>query len=163
MAITVPASKTDPFRKGVTIYIAAVPGSSTCAVAAMKNLFIVDPRPPNSPLFVDSMGAPLTRAQFISELQLHLVAAAITDDGYSGHSFRRGAASAAAAAGFSDYKIQLLGRWRSDAYRLYIDIQLDRLLLSSRLHRNRLAGASAQPFEPLSLPFAPGLAQAPSS
>ena len=75
---------------------------------------------------------------------------------YSGHSFRRGAASSAAAAGYSDYEIQLLGRWRSDAYKLYIDIPHDRILhLSSRLH---LALAPAQSPEPLSLLLAPGVA-----
>ena len=34
----------------------------------------------------------------------------------SGHTFRRGAASSAAAVGFNNYEIQQLGRWRSDSY-----------------------------------------------
>ncbi|KAJ3791719.1 hypothetical protein GGU11DRAFT_694299, partial [Lentinula aff. detonsa] len=37
--LTLPASKTDPFRKGITIVIAAIPGCPTCAVAALKRLF----------------------------------------------------------------------------------------------------------------------------
>ena len=38
---------------------------------------------------------------------------------YSGHSFQRGAASAAAAAvGYTEHEMQLFGRWRSDAYKL---------------------------------------------
>eukprot|EP00741_Cyanophora_paradoxa_P018753 tig00021094_g18102.t1 len=36
------------------------------------------------------------------------------------HSFRIGAATAAFEAGLPDYAIQLLGRWRSDAFQLYI-------------------------------------------
>lgn len=54
---------------------------------------------------------------------------------FSGHSFRRGAATAAAEAGFTEYEIQLLGRWRSDAYKLYIESSRSRILnLSTRLH-----------------------------
>ena len=75
---------------------------------------------------------------------------------YTGHSFRRGAASSAAAAGYSDYEIQLLGRWRSDAYRLYIDVPHDCLLhLSTRLH---WAVPDAQPFTPPELRLASTLA-----
>ena len=36
------------------------------------------------------------------------------------HSFRIGGASAAASAGVPDSVIQILGRWKSDAYRRYI-------------------------------------------
>ena len=54
---------------------------------------------------------------------------------FSGHSFRRGAASSAAAVGFSDYEIQQLGRWRGDSYKLYLDGSQARILaLSARLH-----------------------------
>ena len=39
---------------------------------------------------------------------------------YKGHSFRIGAASHAADKGFSDAQIRTLGRWKSDAFHLYI-------------------------------------------
>ncbi|KAI0077821.1 hypothetical protein K474DRAFT_1707003 [Panus rudis PR-1116 ss-1] len=46
---------------------------------------------------------------------------------------------------YSDYEIQQLGRWRSDAYKLYIDVPKDRILhLSTRLH---WADPQAQDFE----------------
>jgi hypothetical protein len=41
---------------------------------------------------------------------------------YAGHSFRRGGTSALKLAGVADSIIQLHGRWRSDAYRAYIDV-----------------------------------------
>ena len=154
--LTLPASKTDPFRKGVTILIAAVPGQPTCAVAALKQLFTIYPLSPSAPLFADANGNPLTCSHFISTLKSRLATLGFDSSLYSGHSFRRGAATSAASAGYSDYELQLLGQWRSDAYKLYIDIPRDRVLhLSARLH---VAAAPAQPFKPPSLPFAPRLA-----
>ncbi|KAF5387550.1 hypothetical protein D9757_006561 [Collybiopsis confluens] len=154
--LTLPESKTDPFRKGVSILIAAVPHSPFCAVTALKHLFATHPLPSGSPLFCTTVGLPMTRSFFISMLKSHLEAAGIPSVGYSGHSFRRGAATSAAAAGYSDYEIQLLGRWRSDAYKLYIDVPVDRVLhLSARLHV--AAAAPAQLPEPLALHFAPGV------
>ena len=39
---------------------------------------------------------------------------------YKGQSFRIGAASHAADKGFSDAQIRTLGRWKSDAFKIYI-------------------------------------------
>lgn len=152
-----PASKTDPFRKGVSILIAkAPPGSTTCAVSALQKLFQLFPESPNAPLFDNEGGSALTRSSFISTLKSRLATIGLDPSLYSGHSFRHGAASAAAAVGYADHEIQLLGRWRSDAYKLYIDVPKDRILgLSARLH---LAALSADPFEPPALPFTPALA-----
>lgn len=135
LTLTLPASKTDPFRKGVTVYIAAAPGQPSCPVAAMQKLFQNYPRPPNAPLFETAPDCPLTRATFISYIRNALSQAGYNCSQFAGHSFRRGGASAAAHAGYSDYEIQLLGRWRSDAYKLYIESDTRRLLqLSSLLH-----------------------------
>jgi hypothetical protein len=41
---------------------------------------------------------------------------------YAGHSFRRGGTSALKERGVQDSTIQLHGRWRSDVYRAYIDV-----------------------------------------
>ncbi|KAJ8472984.1 hypothetical protein ONZ45_g16464 [Pleurotus djamor] len=156
IVLTLPASKTDPFRKGVSIYISSAPGAHTCPVTALSHLFTSHPLPPSSPLFVMSDGNPLTRSVFIAKLKTALLAAGIQPTGYSGHSFRRGAATAAASSGFLDHEIQQLGRWRSDAYKLYIDTSRERILnLSYRLH---WADSQAHPFEPPSLPFAPTMA-----
>ncbi|KAI1788959.1 hypothetical protein LXA43DRAFT_893857, partial [Ganoderma leucocontextum] len=135
--LTLPSSKTDPFRKGVSIVIAAAPGTITCPVAALREIFKgIQPRGDNSPLFEGfAMGVALMRDLFITRLKALLIAHGFDSSKYSGHSFRRGAASSAAVAGYADFEIQLLGCWRSDAYKLYIDIPQERVLhLSNRLH-----------------------------
>ncbi|KAJ3534181.1 hypothetical protein NMY22_g7033 [Coprinellus aureogranulatus] len=43
LILTLPASKTDPFRKGVSVRIAAAPGKPTCPVAALKTHFLETP------------------------------------------------------------------------------------------------------------------------
>jgi hypothetical protein len=68
-------------------------------------------------------------------LKTHLLAIGLDLSLYSGHSFCHGAASSAAAVGYADHEIQLLGCWHSDAYKLYINIPRDQVLgLSTHLH-----------------------------
>ena len=157
--LSLPASKTDPFRKGVTILIAAAPGIITCPVAALRQIFHGDPGTPSCPLFSGlEAGSALSRDLFIAKLKSLLLSLGYDSSKYSGHSFRRGAATSAAVAGYADHEIQQLGRWRSDAYKLYVDIPRDRILhLSTRLHWAE-AEPHAQPFEPPALPFPPLLA-----
>ena len=50
---------------------------------------------------------------------------------YSGHSFRIGAATSAAAEGIEDAVIKILGRWSSSAYLAYV-----------RIPRSELSGVS---------------------
>jgi hypothetical protein len=69
----------------------------------------------------------------VKSIRTALLSAGINPANFAGHSFRRGAASQAAAAGCADHEIQLLGRWRSDAYKLYIDMDIRRLLHVSKL------------------------------
>ncbi|KAL7278212.1 hypothetical protein ACG7TL_008187 [Trametes sanguinea] len=158
LVLSLPSSKTDPFRKGVSILIAAAPDAVTCPINALCRLYQLHPQPHNAPLLpaLDDIAAPLTRPQFITQLKAHLTSLGLDSSNYSGHSFRRGAATSAAAVGYADHEIQQLGRWRSDAYKLYIDIPRDRILhLSSRLH---WADPLTQTFEPPSLPFVHPLA-----
>ena len=111
-------AKTDPFGKGVNIYLGKT-GATICPVSAILNFLVV--RPSNvGPLFVHQDGTPLLRAQFVAKLKQALSAAGVDDKSYSGHSFRIGAATTAAAAGVPDHVIKMLGRWESSAYQLYV-------------------------------------------
>lgn len=156
ICLNLPGSKTDPFRKGVSILISAAPGTSTCPVAVLKHFFQVDPQPTTSPLFSNPEGSPLSQTVFILTLKAHLLAIGVNSSQFLGHSFHHGDTSAAAAVDYSDHEIQLLGHWHSDAYKLYIDLSRDRILsLSACLH---LAISPAQPPVLPALYFASALA-----
>src|SRR5467141_2453760 len=85
--LTVPSSKTDPFRKGVAITIASAPGAWTCTVYELKGLFQYDPHPQESPLFTQDDGAPISRGHFISKVRVGLMKAGFDAGKFSGHSF----------------------------------------------------------------------------
>ena len=139
--LTLPTSKTDPFRRGITLTIAAAaqepsddPHSDTCktcAVAALYRLLDKWPAPPHTPLFsnthlttdntTNGHLASFDRSHVVNKLRELLAQAGITGH-YSGHSFRRGAATWARQAGIPDDDIQLLGRWKSNAYKRYIEV-----------------------------------------
>lgn len=72
------------------------------------------------PLFCQPNLAPITVYQFNTELSRCLQFCGLDTRRYKGHSFRIGAASLAADKGFSDAQIRTLGRWKSDAFKLYI-------------------------------------------
>ena len=56
----------------------------------------------------------------VDKLKEVLVAAGISPRGFSGHSFRAGAATTAVKIRIEDSQKKLLGRWKSDAYHRYI-------------------------------------------
>ena len=113
-------SKTDYDHKGVEIVLAAT-HDKICPVAALQQLFQVDKQPPTAPLFQSGTGA-FSYDYFVDTLRkrLRIIGDPHTDR-YSGHSFRRGAAQHAADNGILDGDIQRLGRWSSDAFKLYFN------------------------------------------
>ena len=72
------------------------------------------------PLFCQPDLAPISVYQFNTELSRCLQFCGLDTSRYKGHSFRIGAASHAANNGFSDAQIRTLGRWKSDAFKIYI-------------------------------------------
>ena len=122
-------SKTDVFGTGVTLVIGHT-GGSICPVAALLAYLAVRSSAPG-PLFIRENGSPLTRVYLVAAVRSALSQAGINVQGYSGHSFRIGAASAAAAAGLSDSLIQSLGRWKSSAFMTYIRTPPEHLIAVS--------------------------------
>lgn len=124
--LTLKASKTDPFRQGVTIQLFAINGI-TCPYTALQNYYLLRlqhhaPLSMAAPLFVTESGDPLSRPIFLHLMQTVLQQCHIPVSGYSGHSFRIGAATSAATGQVEDHLIKLLGRWSSDCYQRYIRV-----------------------------------------
>ena len=119
--VTLRRAKTDPFAKGIDIYFGKT-DSPICPVAGLLQYMASRPRDDgySAPLLVHADGSPLTRDQFVRMVKKTLHVANVDHSSYSGHSFRIGAASSAAAAGVPAYFIKMLGRWESEAYHLYI-------------------------------------------
>lgn len=112
-------SKADKHYQGVSIVLAAT-DLPNCPVRALRNLWTGDPQPSNAPLFrLDSGGFPRQQVLAVIHRRLHL--AGIHTSGYSGHSLRKGAAQHAKNNGLPDEYVQKLGRWTSNAYRLYCE------------------------------------------
>ena len=116
--VNIKASKTDPFREGVTICLSP----SSADICPVRNLLLYINQHPlkTGPLFTFTDNTLLTRRRLNS-----LLKAAITSNPQSpvsSHSLRIGAATTAAAAGFPRWLIQQLGRWTSDCFRTYIQL-----------------------------------------
>jgi integrase len=121
LSLLLPSSKTDQFRRGTPI---PVPQSSDHVVCAQTRLLAYldhAPAVPTAPLFRLASGRHLDSVSANRWLREALIGVGINPAGYSGYSFRRGAATAAAAAGAPDRDIMALGRWRSSVFTRYID------------------------------------------
>ena len=86
-----------------------------CPVRALAN-YLTFRGLQTGPLFIFRNGMFLTRARVLDMLTCALPDVPFVNT----HSFRRGGASALASAGTSEELIQILGRWKSKAYRDYI-------------------------------------------
>ena len=130
LAVTIKMSKTDQFGRGTTIYLGRT-DKNICPVAAILQYIAVRGFE-HGPLFRTRTGQPLTRELLVARLRSTLAQAGIDASKYSGHSFRIGAATTAAAGGISDALIKTLGRWASNAYHLYVKVPRSELSSVSR-------------------------------
>lgn len=116
--IHVKQSKTDPFRQGVHLCLGRT-SNVICPISSLLPYLIIRKGAPG-PLFVMENGQYLTQQLFRAQLNSILQEAGLNVKHYNTHSFRIGAATSAHDSGISDANIQMLGRWKSDAYKLYI-------------------------------------------
>ena len=142
VTLHVKASKTDPFRQGTSIQIFRN-NSPLCAVRALTAYLQARSRTPG-PLFTWSDGRYLTRSglnNILTRIKPQYISS------MSSHSFRIGAATTAAAAGYPRWLIQALGRWSSNCYRDYIRIPHSTLQnVSISLSQNHII--TQPPFDP---------------
>ena len=137
VSVRLKQSKTDPFRLGVTIHLGKT-NTLLCPVAALLSYLVVRGKQ-GGPLFQFRDGRTLTRSRLVRELRKALSSAGFKPEDYAGHSFRKGAATTAAACGVPVELIKTLGRWKSQAYQLYILIPSSRLsTISNQLAQSDL-------------------------
>ena len=75
-----------------------------------------------SPFFANADGSPMLRSEFEISLKRLFSFCGYQTTSFKGHSFRIGAATAAALRGESDAQIRAAGMWSSDAFRKHIRI-----------------------------------------
>ena len=122
ISLHIKASKTDPFRQGANIHL-FINYSPLCPVRALLSYISSHPTW-SGPLFQWHDGRYLTRSGLASAMQ-RIKPQHISN--MSSHSFRIGAATTAAAAGYPRWLIQALGRWTSNCYKDYIRIPTNTL------------------------------------
>lgn len=146
ITLTLPTSKTDPYRKGIPIHLSQS-SSSLCPIRALSTLFHTQPRRPDDPLFSRAFGS-FSRTYIIDKVKELLLRAGLNPANFSDHSFQKGAAVSAAVRGISKENIKLLGRWKSDAVDIYInelaeEDQITKLLqLNVHLHTTLTSSSS---------------------
>ena len=111
-------SKTNQWEKGVDIFLGAT-GCSLCPVAGVVEYMSVRGGSPG-PFFKLENERPLTKSYFSQQIRAALQSIGLPYQNFAGHSFRIGAATAAARAGIEDSKIQAMGRWISGVFLTYI-------------------------------------------
>ena len=137
-------SKTDKSNKGFQLYIACT-RKNVCGYCAVIQMLQARrssglPMDDSLPLFMYSNGAALTRTQFVTQTRLLLATLGYNTSSYSGHSYRAGSATTAAANGLPDWQIKLLGRWNSDAYHRYVRASVQTVLQFSKLLCENIKG-----------------------
>ena len=111
-------SKTDQYGRGTEVFLGAT-GNDLCPVEAVR-AYVANRGAAPGAFFCTEGGAPLTKARFVELVRSALTRAGVPVVGYSGHSFRIGAATTAAQARIPDSTTQALGRWTSPAFLEYI-------------------------------------------
>jgi len=101
------------------VQLSAYNDTRICPVRSLL-LYLQQRVPKQGPLFMFSDGVTVSRTWFDNQLNKAVNFCGVDPTRYKGHSFRIGAATWAAAQGWSDAQIRHQGRWRSDAFRKYI-------------------------------------------
>lgn len=117
--LVIRVSKTDQKGTSVTLHIDQGSSVKLCPVKAMAAFLAIRPSQ-GGPLFVHFGGDPLTTYQFGNILKKGIKSVGLDPLGFSSHSFRIGAATAAAIGGISMEVIKGMGRWKSEAVNSYI-------------------------------------------
>jgi len=118
--LTIVIFKHNSSKRPFHIHILRQPESADfCPVAALRSFCALRGYQPG-PLFCLQDGSSVYTTLFNTQLRQCINFCGLDATRYKAHSFRIGAASYAAERGFSDAQIRGLGRWKSDAYKVYL-------------------------------------------
>jgi hypothetical protein len=123
LSLHLEASKTAPLRVGGDIVLAS---RTTIEAVCAYLLLRVEPGQPSStmaascPLFALADATPITRVWLMDRLNHLLQLCGLDASRYSSHSFRKGGAVSLQALGVQDSLVRQQGRWKSDAFHLYL-------------------------------------------
>ena len=126
LRIFIPVSKTDLFREGVYIHLPCLCDfNNSCPVHELQKMLklreqLKIPMTPVSPLFLFQNKIILQRKHIENFFKSFNTTKIFGKHKLTGHSFRRGGATALAKNGTPDWIIQMLGRWKSESYKRYI-------------------------------------------
>ena len=95
-------------------------GTFVCSLCWMRSYLAVRPFPKTDPLFINSRGIPLSHSIMTKSMRELMTITGLPPLEYTPHSLRAGSATDAAQRGLPDSAIQQLGRWRSDAFKVYL-------------------------------------------
>ena len=118
LKVTLKESKTDHFRVGVDLYLTAT-GGTICPVKALLPYLAMCGQY-KGPLFNLEDGKYLTRQCLCTLLNGLLIELHIDTWKYNTHSFGIGATTTVRQANIPDLLIELMGKWKSNAYLTYI-------------------------------------------
>ena len=119
LAILLKTSKKDQFGKGVNVFISRT-NTPVCAAVTAVLAYMASRGTSAGLFFIYKNGHPLTKSKFNHEIKKALQEIGLPYERFSGHSVRIGAATTAAKVEIEDSVIQMMGRWSSSAFLLYV-------------------------------------------
>lgn len=136
-------SKTDPYGKGVSVNLFAT-NDETCPVHALRELRRLQKEAGmahdgDAPLFankkgiIDKKSVIALMKRVVAKVAERLPHLGLVSKDFSGHSLRRGGATSLALRGVRESVLRMLGRWKSDAVNLYIEVPVNSFRIASRV------------------------------
>ena len=108
-----------------SLFVAGLPGHPLDPVFWWQRYIALVPAAPSASAFclpASDDPQPMVHRWFVEKFKGLLSRAGINPAEYSGHSFRRGAASFSFLVGISEFMIQHMGAWKSQVYKIYCDL-----------------------------------------
>ena len=118
ISFKIPSSKTDQLALGHHIHLSQFADRQLCPVHHLHAYLFMSH--PSTYLFENFSHHPISRHRFVSVLKRALRALNIPIGPFNSHSFRIGGATFLHDLGYSNEQIAQAGRWKSQAYSLYV-------------------------------------------